>query len=67
MSEQKLVVASKINVLACITLLIGIAGIWNILPEQLENQLYETTLIATPVMTIIFRTYFTNTRLTWKS
>lgn len=65
MNEQKLVIASKINIAAVVTLLVGVMGIWNLIPEQIENQIYETMLIVSPLMIMVFRTYFTNTRLTW--
>lgn len=50
---------SKINLIQLIALLIGVAGIWGFVDEEISNKINQTALIVIPFLTIIFRTFFT--------
>ena len=50
---------SKINWTAIVTLLVGIAVHMELVPQKLEAPLIAASLTLLPVLTIVFRTWFT--------
>lgn len=63
--ETKSVMASKINITQVASLLLSIAVITGIIPEQYKMKTLEVLVMAGPVATIILRTWFTSAKLTW--
>ena len=57
---------SKIQLSALIIIAVNLMGLWGVLSAELELKLVSTVNIVGPVMIIVFRQWFTNTRLSWK-
>lgn len=58
--------ASKINIAAIILLLVNVLATWDILSPDLEVKIITTMNLLTPFIIIVFRTYFTNSKVEWK-
>lgn len=58
-------VKSKITIKEMITLGVGIAAIWGVIPIEVKEKVMETVLIASPTIGIIFRQWFTSTTIQW--
>lgn len=58
-------VKSKITIKEVITLVIGLLAVWGFIPHEFKDKVMETVLIASPVMGIFFRQWFTSTIIQW--
>lgn len=61
----KPVYASKINILQLLTIAIGLASTWGIIPDEHKVRVLETLVLIGPIVTIVFRTWFTSLPITW--
>ena len=59
------VVKSKITIKEIITLIIGFLAIWGFIPVEFKEKVMETVIIASPIVGIIFRQWFTITTIQW--
>ncbi len=50
---------SKINLVAAITALVSFAAAIGFVPPEMEQQLLQVISVASPLVIIVFRTWFT--------
>lgn len=62
---NKPVFKSKINLKEIITLIVGILIALGFIPEEYKETAYQIILVISPLLGVIFRTWFTEVKLTW--
>ena len=63
--ETKSVVASKINVTALVQVAVTVAVLLGAVPKDKEVEVLVAANTIGPALIMVWRTWFTNSRLTW--
>lgn len=58
---------SKINIKEALTLIVGLLVTFRVIPQEYQQTVLEIVVTVSPIMGMVFRTWFTDTSITWES